>query len=157
MHRGAYRIAGNFRMVQFFAFFAKIRTAKVWIHVYALYGMALTLAKIKTTKNSSEGLTGNSAKVCTSENFPVYVGIHARYAVMIDVCFVLMFLQCLRYRELRTLRIYKHLPYPAYIQAFTILSHSAYKTGVAALIRERGLKFRAHARLCARYNLAAPH
>ena len=34
--------------------------------------MALARAKIKTTKISSEGLTGNSTKVCTSENFPLY-------------------------------------------------------------------------------------
>ena len=34
--------------------------------------MALAHAKIKTTKISSEGLTGNSAEVCTSENFPLY-------------------------------------------------------------------------------------
>ena len=65
-------------MVQTFVFFAdrlavaKIRTAKVRIHVYALYGMALACAKIKTTKISSEGLTGNFVKVFTSENFPLY-------------------------------------------------------------------------------------
>ena len=29
-------------------------------------------AKIKATKISSKGLTSNSAKICTSENFPLY-------------------------------------------------------------------------------------
>ena len=34
--------------------------------------MALAHAKFKTTKFPSDGLTGNSVKVCTSEIFPLY-------------------------------------------------------------------------------------
>ena len=38
--------------------------------------------KIKTTKISSKGLTSNSAKICTSENFPLYIyGISMRAGV----------------------------------------------------------------------------
>ena len=45
--------------------------------------MVLAHAKIKTTKMSSEGLTGNFAKVCTSENFPLY-GIYQFSSVLYD-------------------------------------------------------------------------
>ena len=73
-----YRIAGNFRMVQNFAFFAdrrdsaKITTAKMshygTVYVYS----TLDGAKLKNTKFSSGGLGGEFAKICTSENFPLY-------------------------------------------------------------------------------------
>ena len=36
-------------------------------------------AKIKITKISSKGLTSNSAKICTSENFPLYGKKRFRY------------------------------------------------------------------------------
>ncbi len=76
-------------MVQNFVFFAdrlgatRIRTAKFknlmgvsacptcnrWAWVWFQRGED---AKIKTTKFSSEGLSYNSAKLCTSENFLLY-------------------------------------------------------------------------------------
>ena len=41
--------------------------------------------KIKTTKISCEGDTGKNAKVCTSENFPLY-GIYLHDTVCIAIC-----------------------------------------------------------------------
>ena len=82
---GVYRIAGNFHIVQNFAVFAdRSAAARNKNHkIFHLY-LVLTMdywwvwshqsasAKLKTTKFSSEGLGGNSAKFCTSENFPLY-------------------------------------------------------------------------------------
>jgi hypothetical protein len=72
-------------MVQNFVFFAdrlgavKIRIVKSGENVMSYMqsidvGVVSTWegAKIKTTKTSAEGLTYNSAKNCTSENFPLY-------------------------------------------------------------------------------------
>ena len=84
---GEYRIAGNFRGVQIFAVFAdrqgtaKIKTTKFLTHrvsrdvVYVRTRGVVRQAhptKIKTTKISSGGSGGISAKMCTHENFPLY-------------------------------------------------------------------------------------
>ena len=69
-------------MVQTFALFAdrsaaaKIRTAKLWMVHVCIVRMRSDRAKIKTTKISSKGLISNSAKICTSENFPLYGTSH---------------------------------------------------------------------------------
>ncbi len=86
-----YRIVGIFRMVQNFAFFVdRLGTTKIkprnlkwvektWCHSCIWCNRSTWVwswrwegAKIKTTKISSEGLTCNSAKLCTGENFPLY-------------------------------------------------------------------------------------
>ena len=91
-----YRIAGNFRGVQFFAFFAdrqvtaKIKTTKILTKLRTSRMHMATQCtqirvrigvwsepqayptKIKTTKISSEGSEGISTKICTHENFPLY-------------------------------------------------------------------------------------
>ena len=41
-------------------------------HTCSTRAVAIASAKIKTTKLSSKGLTSNSAKFSTSENFPLY-------------------------------------------------------------------------------------
>ena len=43
--------------------------------------------KLRTTKFSSEGLGGNSAKYYTSENFPLY-GIWAQYNHMVKIVMI---------------------------------------------------------------------
>ena len=71
-----YCIAGNFRTVQTFAFFAdrsaaaKIRTMKVLMEWTVRARTEIVSAKIKTTKISSKGLTSYSARFCTSKKFP---------------------------------------------------------------------------------------
>ena len=76
-----YHIAGNFRIVQNFAVFEDtLAVAKVEPRIFLVLVMDYwwvwshqsTSMKLRTTKFSSEGLGGNSANLCTSENFPLY-------------------------------------------------------------------------------------
>ena len=54
-----------------------------------------TSTKLRITKFSSEGLGGNSAKFCTSENFPLYGTLLIQCMLVVIICGISQILELL--------------------------------------------------------------